>query len=256
MSKMIDAYHKIIDELEEKVDDKEVVLSLKLQIQELLLEIISKARNDNEELSERQEIMRDELSEIKRKLSRIEKDIYFDEDDQEDDDDDSDYYAEDCDCCDCCDEKCSDDYEFQVKCPYCKYKFIVSEQDKIENSNEIECPNCNRSISIDWGDTECSGHCDSCNSHLIDDERAQLTDDEIRDLEMDSYDPEEEELLKQEHYHVDDDDDDYDEEFVKDNEDEYKATSDKKKKSKNKKDKQENDKPQSENKHDDNDEDM
>ena len=53
MSKMIDAYHKIIDELEKKVDDKEVVQSLKLQIQELLLEIISKARNDNEKLSKK-----------------------------------------------------------------------------------------------------------------------------------------------------------------------------------------------------------
>ncbi len=45
-----------------------------------------------------------------------------------------------------------DGFDFEITCPYCNYEFII---DVDENKTEIECPECQNIIELDWtGDIE------------------------------------------------------------------------------------------------------
>ncbi len=58
-----------------------------------------------------------------------------------------------------------DGFDFEIVCPYCNYEFII---DLDENKTEIECPECNNMIELDWsGDIDeehdkCNGSCHGC----------------------------------------------------------------------------------------------
>ena len=57
-------------------------------------------------------------------------------------------------------------FDFEIVCPYCEYEFII---DADEDKNEVECPECNNTIELDWSgdlcdDEGCSGHCHGCSS--------------------------------------------------------------------------------------------
>ena len=64
-----------------------------------------------------------------------------------------------------------DGFDFEIICPYCNYEFFI---DMDENKTEVQCPECDNVIELDWsGDTEenhdsCSGSCHGC--HGCDDE--------------------------------------------------------------------------------------
>ncbi len=59
-----------------------------------------------------------------------------------------------------------DGFDFEIVCPYCNYEFII---DVDENKTEIQCPECQNIIELDWsGDieegnnNECLGNCQGC----------------------------------------------------------------------------------------------
>ncbi len=66
-----------------------------------------------------------------------------------------------------------DGFDFEVVCPYCNYEFII---DIDENKTEIECPECQNIIELDWsGDVDgedkgCSGDCHGCHDCDEDDD--------------------------------------------------------------------------------------
>ena len=73
-----------------------------------------------------------------------------------------------------------DGFDFEIVCPYCNYEFII---DVDENKTEIECPECQNVIELDWsGDVEgesgtqgcLGGNCHGC--HGCDDENEEDDD--------------------------------------------------------------------------------
>ena len=66
-----------------------------------------------------------------------------------------------------------DGFDFEIVCPYCNYEFII---DVDENKTEIECPECQNIIELDWsGDVDgenkgCSGNCHGCHDCDEDDD--------------------------------------------------------------------------------------
>ncbi len=72
-----------------------------------------------------------------------------------------------------------DGFDFEIVCPYCDYEFII---DLDENKTEIECPECQNIIELDWtGDIDeenqnqdkqhgCNGSCHGCSGCDEDDD--------------------------------------------------------------------------------------
>lgn len=70
-----------------------------------------------------------------------------------------------------------DGFDFEIICPYCNYEFII---DVDENKTEVECPECQNIIELDWsGDVDsdeqdqqggCEGNCDGCHGCDEDDD--------------------------------------------------------------------------------------
>lgn len=59
-----------------------------------------------------------------------------------------------------------DSYDFEIVCPYCNHEFIADVSSELKD--EIECPECHKTIELDWGDDCGCGnpncHCgDNCN---------------------------------------------------------------------------------------------
>ena len=58
-------------------------------------------------------------------------------------------------------------FDFEIVCPYCESEFII---DVDENKTEVECPECNNIIELDWtGNVDdepehdgCNGSCHGC----------------------------------------------------------------------------------------------
>lgn len=62
-------------------------------------------------------------------------------------------------------------FEFEITCPYCNYNFITDVDDK---KREIQCPECENLIELDWDGLEedgyCNGNCNGkCSHHGHDD---------------------------------------------------------------------------------------
>ena len=88
-------------------------------------------------MEQKQKEMDERMQKMQDVIDNIEKDIYSDE-----------------------------GFDFEIVCPYCNYEFVI---DVDENKTEIECPECQNVIELDWsGDIEgeehdgCSGHCGGC----------------------------------------------------------------------------------------------
>ena len=107
------------------------------------------------ELERKQEELAQKMDKMEQIMDHIEQDIYSD-----------------------------DGFDFEIVCPYCNYEFVI---DVDENKTEIECPECNNIIELDWsGDLDddhhgCSGSCSSCHGCGDDEEE----DDEFEDDEDD-----------------------------------------------------------------------
>ena len=64
------------------------------------------------------------------------------------------------------DEGFDDNFEFEIICPYCEHEFVI---DANENKTEIQCPDCNNTIELDWSGNldeeekdEFIGNCAGC----------------------------------------------------------------------------------------------
>ena len=90
------------------------------------------------EIKENQKIMTDKMEKMQQVIDHIENDIYSNE-----------------------------GFDFEIVCPYCESEFII---DVDENKTEVECPECNNIIELDWtGNVDdepehdgCNGSCHGC----------------------------------------------------------------------------------------------
>ena len=146
MSDIKGKYKKILEDLENNIKDPEDLLYTKEKFMELTLifmDIIDRltALTDAriKEIEERQEEINSRINNVQSMVDEIEGDIYEDD----------------------------NDYEFEIICPYCNYEFFI---DVDEEKTEIQCPECENMIELDWSgnpdeeaDSGCDGSCSGCN---------------------------------------------------------------------------------------------
>lgn len=168
---LVNVFNTITKDLDKNIKDEKLLLYVKTKMMELLTSCIDTMDNVIE-LGNKQASIDMMLTKIMHKIERMEEDIYIDMDDDEDD----------CDCdCGSCDKMHDNDYEFEIVCPYCGEEFIVDEE--AQESDEIECPNCQNVIELDWDDSSCNGSCEGCHSHEYEQEESESLDSVAEDEE-------------------------------------------------------------------------
>ena len=139
-------FKKILKNLEENVSDKESLEIAKVEMFNLYNLFFDEITNLEQSLNDKmvaiaetQLSMQEKLNNIDKAVKNIEKDIYDDTDFEED-----------------------EDYDVEVKCPYCNATF-TAQMDEL-TAPEIVCPECSNTIELDWGeDDECGcGGCHGC----------------------------------------------------------------------------------------------
>ena len=140
-------FKKILKNLEDNVSDKETLEKVKVEMFNLYNLFFDEITNLEQTLNDKmvaiaetQLNMQEKLNNIDKAVKNIEKDIYDDAEFEED-----------------------EDYDVEVKCPYCNATFLA-EMDEL-TAPEIVCPECNNTIELDWGeeDGECGcGGCHGC----------------------------------------------------------------------------------------------
>ncbi len=143
MSDLKKKYNEIIKNLESNIDNKENLDYAKKQLNALanaFLDEMEKVEKTTEMKLERmdrkQKDIEQKMKYMESTLNEIERDIY----------------------------DIDEDYDLEITCPYCDYIFALDEGSS--SKNEIQCPECNNTIEIDWDgesfEEGCSGHCSLC----------------------------------------------------------------------------------------------
>lgn len=132
---------KIIKDLESNIKDPADLEFAKEQVFSLLESFLEEIEKIQETAEKRVDKLIQNQSELDRRLSTIEKDIYEEEGD------------------------------FEIVCPYCNNEFFV---DYDELKDEVTCPECNNTIELDWNEEHdcscCHGDCeDDCDCENCDD---------------------------------------------------------------------------------------
>lgn len=136
-------YKSFLDDIEKNIKNKEDLEYVKKRFAsftDVMLNqidyIIEYKKEEIENLEKNQQQIEEKMSKMQSVIDNIEKDIYAE-----------------------------DGFDFEIICPYCNYEFII---DVDENKTEVECPECNNTIELDWtgdvdeGTDECSGNCHGC----------------------------------------------------------------------------------------------
>lgn len=130
----------------------------------MMLDLLQDMAEEVEELEQCYDESVDIIDAINEDLSEVE-DLIYDFDDEDDD----------CEC-GCCDDDCDCEDEnplYEVTCPQCNNKIIVTEDDLL--SGEVPCPDCDTILEFDFSDLEdeheegCSCGCHH-NEHLGEDD--------------------------------------------------------------------------------------
>ena len=138
-------YKSFLDDIEKNVKNKEDLDYVKQRFTSFLDIVLDQMdyimdykQNEISKLENTQNRLTTQINQMQQVIDNIEKDIYVD-----------------------------DGFDFEIVCPYCDYEFII---DVDENKTEVECPQCQNTIELDWsGDIEdekqdgCQGgNCKGC----------------------------------------------------------------------------------------------
>ena len=149
MSNLNIKFKKILEDLEQNIQNKEDLEYIKVQIfnlYNLFFDEINRIENMTasrmETIAGTQAILQERVETLENEIKSMEKELYVDE-----------------------------DSDFSITCPYCNNEFIVESE---ELKDEIECPECNNIIELDWGDEcdendGCSNDCSHCHHDEEDD---------------------------------------------------------------------------------------
>lgn len=150
-----DKFAKILSDLENEINDPhdlEIAKNKLLEASLMFIDITNRAMDN----SNQYDMLAKKIDTMQKSLKRIEEDIYIDEDE---DNEDEEYNLGDK--MHDNDINLDDEFEFEIKCPYCNYEFVVGQDADLKD--EIECPKCHKEIELDWDDY-CDGECDHCAS--------------------------------------------------------------------------------------------
>ena len=151
-----DKFAKILSDLEKEIRDPhdlEIAKNKLLEVSMMFIDITNRAMDN----SNQYESLSKKIDKMQKSLKRIEEDIYIDE--YEDDEEENEYSSNDQ--MHDNDMAYDEEFEFEIKCPYCNYEFVVGQDADLKD--EIECPKCHKEIELDWDDY-CDGECDHCAS--------------------------------------------------------------------------------------------
>ncbi len=139
-------YKSFLDDIEKNIKNKEDLEYVKgrfASFLDIVLDqmdyIMEYKKEEIAKLEDTQNKLTSQIGQMQQVIDNIEKDIYTE-----------------------------DGFDFEIVCPYCNYEFII---DVDENRTEIECPECQNIIELDWsgdidGESEenngCSGECHGC----------------------------------------------------------------------------------------------
>lgn len=165
MADLGNKYKEILNDLENKISDKNELEFIKQKISELNIEYMNSI-NSILEIQKNQNRIENKIRILQNEINNIEEDIYIMDDNE---------CIHDCEC-DCgCDKMHDNDYEFEISCPYCGYEFITDSS--YQNKTEIECPKCKKLIELDW-DSNCVGECNNCKDHCYDEDKVAEQNEE------------------------------------------------------------------------------
>lgn len=123
---------KILEDLEQNISSKEDLEYIKVQIfnlYNLFFDEISRIEEMTatrmETIAGTQAVLQEKVENLENELKSLEKELYIDE-----------------------------GSDFSITCPYCNNEFFVECE---ELKDEVECPECNNIIELDWGD-DCGEH--------------------------------------------------------------------------------------------------
>ena len=143
-------YKSFLDDMEKNIKNKEDLEYIKKRFTDFLGIMIEQMDNmmeykaeQIEKLEESQKQFEEKMSKMQQILDNIEKDIYAE-----------------------------DGFDFEIICPYCNYQFVI---DMDEDKTDIECPECQNIIELDWTgdideDESCTGSCHGCHGCHDEDE--------------------------------------------------------------------------------------
>ena len=149
MSNLNVKFKKILEDLEQNIQNKEDLDYIKVQIFNLYNLFFDEINRIEDMTASRMEtivgtqaVLQEKVETLENEIKSMEKELYIDE-----------------------------ESDFSITCPYCNNEFIV---DCEELKDEIECPECNNIIELDWGDennghNECEHDCSHCNHDEDDD---------------------------------------------------------------------------------------
>ena len=139
-------YKSFLDDIEKNIKNKEDLEYVKKRFAiflDVVLDqmdfIMDYKKDEIAKLESTQNQLTSQMNQMQQVINNIEKDIYLE-----------------------------DGFDFEIVCPYCNYEFII---DVDENKTEIQCPECENIIELDWsGDVDdgedgqqgCSGSCNGC----------------------------------------------------------------------------------------------
>ena len=145
MGSIKNEYKSFLDDIEKNIKNKEDLEYIKKRLSSFVDVIVEKVddianyrKEEIEQLEERQNEIEEKMSKMQGIIDNIEKDIYAEE-----------------------------GFDFEIVCPYCENEFLI---DVDENKTEVECPECNNVIELDWtGNVDeepehdaCNGSCHGC----------------------------------------------------------------------------------------------
>lgn len=166
-----DKFAKILSDLEKEIRDPhdlEIAKNKLLEVSMMFIDITNRAMNN----SNQYESLSKKIDKMQKSLKRIEEDIYIDE--YEDDEEENEYSSNDQ--MHDNDMVYDEEFEFEIKCPYCNYEFVVGQDADLKD--EIECPKCHKEIELDWDDY-CDGECDHCASICYDEDLESVSEDTL-----------------------------------------------------------------------------
>ena len=159
MSKFSEKYKSIIKDLEDNIKDKDDLEYIKEKLSVLFMDFLNEIESITDmcdaklkEIEQKQKQLEEKATRLEESVQKMENDIYL-----------------------------TDNYDFEIVCPYCNYEF-VTEFDELKK--EIKCPECNNTIELDWNEEEeegCAGNCACCHGECEenDDDSQEENDDDM-----------------------------------------------------------------------------
>ena len=161
MADLQERLKSVVEELENKIENKDTLEFVKTQIYNLSLIFLDEIDRVSEMNTKKMDALAEKYREINDRVEGIEDSVKHIE---------NDIYME-------CDE--DEEFDMEIVCPYCNNEFVADFSEELKD--EITCPECNNIIELDWnkeehncgccdcGDEEhgeCSGNCHGdCNHH-------------------------------------------------------------------------------------------